>query len=67
MGVSVITEAGLRTGAAKSTSAVKALRLVANFLRPLGIIEFISNDALRTFKCAQSSSAQAHSLVLSTC
>jgi tRNA(fMet)-specific endonuclease VapC len=45
IGVSVITEAELRTGAAKSTSAVKALRLVENFLRPLGIIEFTSNDA----------------------
>jgi len=43
--VSVITEAELRTGAAKSTSAAKTLRLLENFLRPLGILEFGSNDA----------------------
>jgi len=43
--VSVITEAELRTGAAKSTPAAKTLRLVENFLRPLGIIEFTSSDA----------------------
>jgi len=43
--VSVITEAELRTGAAKSTSAAKSLRLVENFLRPLAILEFTSNDA----------------------
>ena len=42
--VSVITEAELRTGAAKSTSAAKTLRLLENFLRPLGILEFTSND-----------------------
>ena len=45
IGVSVITEAELRTGAAKSTSATKTMRLVENFLRPLGIVEFTSNDA----------------------
>lgn len=44
--VSVITEAELRTGAAKSTSAAKTLRLVENFLRPLGILEFTSGDAM---------------------
>ena len=43
--VSVITEAELRTGAAKSTSAAKTLRLVENFLRPIAILEFTSNDA----------------------
>lgn len=43
--VSVITEAELRTGAAKSTSAAKTLRLIENFLRPLAIVEFNSNDA----------------------
>jgi len=43
--VSVITEAELRTGAAKSTSAAKTLRLVENFLRPLAVVEFTSNDA----------------------
>src|SRR5215467_1949915 len=43
--ISVITEAELRTGAAKSASGTKTLRLVENFLRPLGILEFTSNDA----------------------
>jgi len=43
--VSVITEAELRTGAAKSISAARTLRLVENFLRPLTIIEFVSDDA----------------------
>jgi tRNA(fMet)-specific endonuclease VapC len=44
--VSVITEAELRTGAAKSSSSAKTLRLVENFLRPLGILEFSSEDAI---------------------
>jgi tRNA(fMet)-specific endonuclease VapC len=44
--VSVITEAELRTGAAKSSSPVKTLRLVENFLRPLAIAEFTSEDAI---------------------
>jgi tRNA(fMet)-specific endonuclease VapC len=44
--ISVITEAELRTGVAKSTSGLKTLRLVENFLRPLGILEFTSNDAV---------------------
>jgi tRNA(fMet)-specific endonuclease VapC len=43
--LSVITEAELRTGAAKSASPARTLRLVENFLRPLGIVEFRSNDA----------------------
>ena len=43
--VSVITEAELRTGAAKSTSAAKTLRLVESFLRPLGILDLVSEDA----------------------
>jgi tRNA(fMet)-specific endonuclease VapC len=43
--VSVITEAELRLGAAKSSSPVKTARLVENFLRPLTIIEFGSADA----------------------
>ena len=43
--VSVITEAELRTGAAKSAAATKTLRLVENFLRPLTIVEFLSSDA----------------------
>jgi tRNA(fMet)-specific endonuclease VapC len=44
--VSVITEAELRTGAAKSSSALKTLRLVENFLRPLAVAEFTSQDAM---------------------
>ncbi len=44
--VSVITEAELRTGAAKSTSQGKTMRLVENFLRPLSIVEFTSEDAV---------------------
>lgn len=44
--VSVITEAELRTGAAKSSSPTKTLRLVENFLRPLTILEFTSGDAV---------------------
>jgi tRNA(fMet)-specific endonuclease VapC len=44
--VSVITEAELRTGAAKSSSPIKTLRLVENFLRPLTIAEFTSDDAI---------------------
>jgi tRNA(fMet)-specific endonuclease VapC len=43
--VSVITEAELRTGAAKSTLAAKTLRLVENFLRPIATLEFTSSDA----------------------
>lgn len=45
IGVSVITEAELRTGAAKSASTVKTTRMVENFLRPITIVEFTSNDA----------------------
>ena len=44
--VSVITEAELRTGAAKSSSPVKTLRLIENFLGPLTMIEFTSADAI---------------------
>lgn len=46
VGVSAITEAELRTGAAKSSAAAKTLRLVENFLRPLENIEFGSGDAV---------------------
>ena len=42
--VSVITEAELRTGAAKSASPAKTFRLVDNFLRPIARLEFTSND-----------------------
>jgi tRNA(fMet)-specific endonuclease VapC len=44
--ISVITEAELRTGAAKSEAPTKTLRLVENFLRPLEIVEFTSGDAV---------------------
>jgi len=44
--ISVITEAELRTGAAKSSSPVKTLHLIENFLRPLTIIDFTSDDAI---------------------
>ena len=44
--VSMITEAELRTGAAKSSSPAKTLRLLENFLRPLAIVEFTSEDAV---------------------
>ena len=43
--VSVITEAELRTGAAKSSSSARTLRLIENFLRPLNILPFTSDDA----------------------
>src|SRR3954451_22190172 len=43
--VSVITEAELRLGAARSSSSVRTARLVENFLRPLMIVEFGSADA----------------------
>jgi tRNA(fMet)-specific endonuclease VapC len=44
--VSVISEAELRTGAAKSSSPVKTTRCVENFLRPLALVEFTSSDAV---------------------
>ena len=44
--ISVITEAELRTGAAKSSSPIKTLRLVENFLRPIAIADFTSDDAI---------------------
>jgi len=43
--VSVISEAELRTGSAKSAAPLKSLRFLENFLRPLPIIEFTSSDA----------------------
>src|SRR6185503_9345444 len=45
VGLSVITEAELRTGAAKSASAAKTARLLENFLHPLTILDFTSDDA----------------------
>ena len=44
--VSVITEGELRTGAAKSATPSKTLRLVENFLSPMAILEFSSGDAI---------------------
>jgi tRNA(fMet)-specific endonuclease VapC len=44
--LSVITEAELRTGAAKSTSSAKSTRLLEHFLRPLAVLEFTSDDAV---------------------
>lgn len=44
--VSVITEAELRTGAAKSSDPVRTLHLIENFLRPITIVDFTSDDAI---------------------
>jgi tRNA(fMet)-specific endonuclease VapC len=44
--VSVITEAELRTGAAKSSSPVKTLHSIESFLRPIALIDFTSDDAI---------------------
>jgi tRNA(fMet)-specific endonuclease VapC len=46
VGISVITEAELRAGAAKSDRAVRTRKLLEAFLAPLTIVEFSSNDAL---------------------
>jgi tRNA(fMet)-specific endonuclease VapC len=44
--VSVITEAELRTGAARSSSPSMTLHLVENFLSPITLLEFTSEDAV---------------------
>jgi tRNA(fMet)-specific endonuclease VapC len=44
--VSAITEAELRTGAAKSGAPLKTLRLVQRFLAPITIVDFTSDDAI---------------------
>ena len=44
--ISVITEAELRTGAAKSSSPLKTLHRIENFLRALTLIDFTSDDAI---------------------
>jgi tRNA(fMet)-specific endonuclease VapC len=44
--ISAITEAELRTGAAKSSFPIKTLRNVENFLRPIAIADFTSDDAM---------------------
>jgi tRNA(fMet)-specific endonuclease VapC len=46
VGVSVITEAELRTGAAKSTTPHKTLLRVERFLGPLTVVDFTSSDAI---------------------
>jgi tRNA(fMet)-specific endonuclease VapC len=46
VGLSVITEAELRTGAAKSAASAKTTSLLEHFLRPLAVLEFTSDDAL---------------------
>jgi len=46
VGLSVITEAELRTGAAKSSSPTRTARLLENFLRPLTVLELVSADAV---------------------
>lgn len=46
IGVSVVSEAELRTGVAKSEAPVKTLRLLESFLAPLEVIEFSSGDAI---------------------
>ncbi len=44
--LSVITEAELRTGAAKSGSSAKTRGLLENFLRPLRVLDFTAEDAI---------------------
>ncbi len=44
--LSVVTEAELRTGAAKSAAPATTTALLENFLRPLSILEFTSADAV---------------------
>lgn len=44
--ISVITEGELRLGAVKSAAPTKTERLLENFLRPLQILDFVSDDAL---------------------
>jgi len=46
LALSVVTEAELRTGVAKSMSPLKALRILKNFLRPLAILDFTSRDTI---------------------
>jgi tRNA(fMet)-specific endonuclease VapC len=46
LAISVITEAELRTGAAKSSSPAKTLHLIENFLDPIAILDFTSDDAI---------------------
>jgi len=44
--VSVVTEAELRTGAAKSSAPMKNLHVLEGFLAPLTILDFTSSDTI---------------------
>jgi tRNA(fMet)-specific endonuclease VapC len=44
--LSVVTEAELRAGAAKSASPTRTLRLLESFLGPMTVLEFSSSDAV---------------------
>lgn len=44
LAISVVTEAELRTGAAKSSSPIKSLHVMEIFLQPLTILDFTSQD-----------------------
>ena len=44
--ISVVTEAELRTGAAKSSSPIRSSRQLNNFLGPVTILDFTSIDAV---------------------
>lgn len=44
--VSIITEAELRVGAARSEAPTRTLRLIESFLRPIAILDFVSGDAV---------------------
>jgi tRNA(fMet)-specific endonuclease VapC len=44
--LSVITEAELRAGAAKSSSPTRALRVLEDFLAPFNVLEFGSTEAV---------------------
>jgi tRNA(fMet)-specific endonuclease VapC len=46
--ISAISEGELRTGAEKSTAAARTTSLLENFLRPLTVVDFTSDDA-RTY------------------
>jgi len=46
LAVSVVTEAELRTGAAKSSSPIKSLHVMEIFLQPLTILDFTSENTV---------------------
>lgn len=43
--ISAISEGELRLGAAKSAAAARTASLIENFLRPLTVVDFTSDDA----------------------